>query len=153
MFLCFAKVCLSHRSQAGTEHGLGTLQHSLWPDVRSNRLAIWTKAMIFVWVHEFSSRDPNVMHCNKRITHQRTYIQWLYVSSALIKLGRRADNKEGKVTENDVLMGRIVVLLTEVFDLKKSVELERDSKDISTFRREQNPIINHCTEMVLPLLI
>ena len=75
------------------------------------------------------------------------------VSSALIKLGRRADNKEGKVTENDVLMGRIVVLLTEAFDLKKSVELERDSKDISTFCREQNPIINHCTEMVLPLLI
>ena len=73
--------------------------------------------------------------------------------SALIKLGRRADNKEGKVTENDVLMGRIVVLLTEAFDLKKSVELERDSKDISTFCREQNPIINHCTEMVLPLLI
>ena len=57
------------------------------------------------------------------------------------------------MTENDVLMGRIVVLLTEVFDLKKSVELERDSKDISTFRREQNPIINHCTEMVLSLLI
>ena len=67
-------------------------------------------------------------------------------------MGRRADNKEGKVTENDVLMGRIVVLLTEVFDLKKSVELERDSKDISTFRREQNSIISHCTEMVLPLL-
>ena len=41
VFLCFAKVCLSHRSQAGTKRGLGTLQHSLWPDVRSNRLALW----------------------------------------------------------------------------------------------------------------
>ena len=47
VFLCFAKVCLSHRSQAGTIPGLGALQHSLWPDVRSNRLAIWTKAL---WV-------------------------------------------------------------------------------------------------------
>ena len=33
LFLCFAKVCLSHRLKAGTERGLGALQHSLWPDV------------------------------------------------------------------------------------------------------------------------
>ena len=39
-FLCFTKVCLSHRSQAGTECGLGALQHSLWPNVGSKRLAI-----------------------------------------------------------------------------------------------------------------
>ena len=48
LFLCFAKVCLSHRLQAGTERGLGTLQHSFWPDVRSNRLAIWTKGLWFL---------------------------------------------------------------------------------------------------------
>ena len=46
-FLCFAKVCLSHRLQAGTERGLGALQHSLWPDVCSICLAIWMKAL---WV-------------------------------------------------------------------------------------------------------
>ena len=62
-------------------------------------------------------------------------------------MGRRADNKEEKVTENDVLMGRIVVLLTEVFDLKKSVELERDSKDVSTFRKGQ--LISKCLFGVL----
>ena len=38
LFLCFAKVCLSHRSQGGTEHGLGALQHSSWPDVSEWRL-------------------------------------------------------------------------------------------------------------------
>ena len=48
--MCFTKVCLSHRSQAGTERGLGALQHSLWPDVRSNRLAIWTKALWVLWI-------------------------------------------------------------------------------------------------------
>ena len=36
---CFVKTCLSHRSHAGTEHRLGALQHSLWPDVCTNRLA------------------------------------------------------------------------------------------------------------------
>ena len=40
LFLCFAKVYLSHKLQAGTEPGLGALQHSLWPNVRSNHLAI-----------------------------------------------------------------------------------------------------------------
>ena len=35
------KVCLSHRVQVGTERGLGTLQHSFWPDICSNCLAIW----------------------------------------------------------------------------------------------------------------
>ena len=29
----------------GTERGLSALQHSLWPDVCSNRLAMWTKAL------------------------------------------------------------------------------------------------------------
>ena len=33
VFLCFTKVCLSHRLQAGTQHGLGALQHSLWPNI------------------------------------------------------------------------------------------------------------------------
>ena len=37
-----------YRSQAGTERGLRALQHSLWPNVRSNRLAIWTKALWFL---------------------------------------------------------------------------------------------------------
>ena len=40
LFLCFTKVCLSHKSQTGTERGLGALQHSLWPDIPSNCLAI-----------------------------------------------------------------------------------------------------------------
>ena len=47
-FLCFAKVCLSHRSKLGNECGLGALQHSLWPDVHSICLAIWTKALWFL---------------------------------------------------------------------------------------------------------
>ena len=46
-FLCFVKVYLSRSPQVGTEHGLGALQHSLWPKVCSNHLAIWTKAL---WV-------------------------------------------------------------------------------------------------------
>ena len=49
VFLCFVKVRLSHRSHAGTECGLGALQHSLWPDVCSNRLVIWTKGKA-IWV-------------------------------------------------------------------------------------------------------
>ena len=39
-FLCFAKVCCSHRLQVGTDRGLGALQHSMWPN-------IWMKAL---WV-------------------------------------------------------------------------------------------------------
>ena len=31
------------------EHRLGPLQHSLWPDIRSNHLATWTKALIFLF--------------------------------------------------------------------------------------------------------
>ena len=45
--LCFAKVFLSHRSQEGNEHGLGALQHSLWPNTHSIHLAIWMKAPLF----------------------------------------------------------------------------------------------------------
>ena len=48
-FLCFPNVYLSHRSQAGNEHGLGALQHPLWPPVKR-------RFRSFVWVHEFSSR-------------------------------------------------------------------------------------------------
>ena len=40
VFLCFAKVCLSHRPQEKINGRLGALQHSLWLDVRSNHLAI-----------------------------------------------------------------------------------------------------------------
>ena len=47
MSLCIAKVCLSHRLQLGIKRGLGALQQSLWPEVCSNCLAIWTKAL---WV-------------------------------------------------------------------------------------------------------
>ena len=36
----YNSVCLSHRSQAGTERGLGALQCSLWLDVCSKCLAI-----------------------------------------------------------------------------------------------------------------
>ena len=45
--LCFAKVFLSHRSQVGNERGLGARQHSLWPNVHSIHLAIWTKASLY----------------------------------------------------------------------------------------------------------
>ena len=48
LFLCFAKICLSHRSQVETKCGLGALQHSLWPNIRSSCLAIWTKALWFL---------------------------------------------------------------------------------------------------------
>ena len=44
---CFAKLFLSHRLQAGNEHGLGALQRSLWPDIHSIHLGNWTKASLF----------------------------------------------------------------------------------------------------------
>ena len=47
-------------AQMGTECGLSALQHSLWPDICSNRLAIWTKALwvcvspwIFIQINNF----------------------------------------------------------------------------------------------------
>ena len=40
LFLCFAKVCLSHRSQVVTGGLLAALQHSLLPNVCSYRLDI-----------------------------------------------------------------------------------------------------------------
>ena len=45
--LCFMKVFLSHRSKVRNEHGLGARQHSLWPNVHSIHLAIWTKASLY----------------------------------------------------------------------------------------------------------
>ena len=47
--ICFCAlqkyVCLSQRSQAEAQRGLDALQHSLWPNLQSNRMAIWTKAL------------------------------------------------------------------------------------------------------------
>ena len=63
-FLCFMKVCLSHRSQLVTEHGLGTLQQTLWPDVCSNHLAIWTKTAL-VSFHVYEVPCWSVFFCNQ----------------------------------------------------------------------------------------
>ena len=63
--LCLAKVFLSHRSQAGNEHGLGALQHSLWPNIHSIHLAVGTKAflfMIFVGVHDRLTHFSSCRH-------------------------------------------------------------------------------------------
>ena len=55
--LCLAIVLLSHRSQEVNECGLGALQHSLWPDIHSIHLAVWTKASLF---HDFCGSSWNM---------------------------------------------------------------------------------------------
>ena len=52
LFLCFAKLCLSHRLQQRNEWELGALQHSLLPDIFSNCLVIRTK---YLFKFNFSS--------------------------------------------------------------------------------------------------
>ena len=44
-------------SRLGTERRLGALQHSLWPNVYSNHLAIWAKALRVLC--EFMNFHPN----------------------------------------------------------------------------------------------
>ena len=63
LFLCFAKVCLSHRLQVGTELGLGALHHSMWLNVCSNRLAIRMKAL---WVLS----DSMNFQSDKQLDHE-----------------------------------------------------------------------------------